>query len=573
MQKPSSARPTNANESTVMILDSDDEQPAAPARPDSKHEPEFERDRQEFDPSAPFDAVIQTLHLPLATQVLHLAFPNIHAQSIISPSSHPQLFSEKIVMSLACSDHTIRVLTVPLSPPSPKSKSRLTSVNATFTVSPEKSMFGEQLVVLGSRHQNIPRGVSLSFTRVLDKNDHVEMEQDQEPSDHAVFRRKSPVRIQEGESWNLLIASHSADLCGLLLVHRIPLLTGGTTLSSESNSPWRTQYLSSPAASVQFSSALFPAPEHHLILVAETKSIVRLFDCLPKSMSARGSWVASLSTGHQGFKDVSSVKKRVLDAQWLLGGKAVLVLLDDGEWGIWDVACTGPVSEVHERSTNPTAFFAAMGRLGLSLKPKASRTGSVSNMIRSKLAPMTPGTRQNRQDELFSASFVQANDPVYGGLCVTSAEHGIGARADDDHVLMWYGHVIHVMPSFLSYWHSKVRGHGNLFGEAAKGALHAINNIQLGGEKCKQIDLMPSSPRRSGTSDSLGLSHDILVTGEHRFIIVAAPPQPEVPELSTSHSPPDTADHDLLARGELDITGMDRILTEMSNGHPPHKRS
>ena len=124
------------------------------------------------------------------------------------------------------------------------------------------------------------------------------------------------------------------------------------------------------------------------------------------------------------------------------------------------------------------------------------------------------------------------------------------------------------IPSLFTHWQNKIRGSGNLFGSGAKGEPKTINNIQLGGELCNKIDLIPD--RRKGLPDY----PQILVTGEKRLLIIAPPlPAPEAEVSATSLPISSTTDQLLLDQGELDVDGMDRIMAGMSNGRSTRRNS
>ena len=564
----------------MIIDDSDEDEPAKNER--SYHDnPDFDEEDAEFDASEPYEPVVQTLDLPLGVEVLHLAFPHLPLESH-RPSSEslPEVLSQKLVVAVACSDCSIRVLTVSLMPPSPQSKARAELRNTTSNVGPGKSAFGEEMITLssGATHQSIPKGVSISVTSgtTEDEDDDIDMQNtendsaktsSQQSASRVFSRSRSRSRVNIDQPWDLLIASHSADLSGLLLLHRIPLAENGASLSTELHIPWQIQHLASPAVSVDFNSALYPASRHSQILVTEAKGAVRILDFLPRSKAAQGSWLVSLYTSFEPSQDLTPKRTTILDARWVLGGKAVLVLLADGKWGIWDLENAGPKPA---KGVNPSqrtvggalTTFALDGWAGESAKSRmALKNSSTKHESRSKLAPMTPSTRKMRQEALFTGPARQPEGPARGGLFVSPNQDTSNGRSDDESVLLWLGNSIVVIPSLFIHWQNRVRGSGNLFGSGAKGEPRTINNIQLGGEYCKEVSLFSRQA-------------EILVTGEHRLLIVTSPLTQ--PQMAAKRTPPPlstSTDQQLLARGELDVNGMDRILAGMSNGHAPSSNS
>ena len=577
------SKPNGANRDAITIMDSDDEAPEKSEQPPHQDNPAFDEEHGEFDASEPYEPVIQALDLPLGVEVLQLAFPHLPADAHRSGiESLPVLFSRKLVVAVACSDFSIRVILIPLLPPSPQSKSRLELRGTASCLSAGKSMYGEQMIVLsgGTTHRSIPKGVSITVTsNPVEYPEEIYMDEDDASRKRLDLRNnnsklashsRSRSRLEDHQ-WDLLIASHSADLSGLLLIHRIPVKAGEAGLSSELHIPWRTQYLTSPTVSVHFNSALYPAPRHSQLLIAEARGVVKILDCLPQSRAAEGAWRLSLHTDFETLPDTTSRRKPILDARWVLGGKAILVLLAHGKWGIWDLENAGPkpidgANPLRSVSAESWTHFTLESWVGNSLKSgKLLQSSSVRTENRSKLAPMTPGTRKIRQQALFTEPPPQPDGPVRGGLSVSPVPYASNSRADDEAVLIWHGNSIAVIPSLFIHWQNKARRSGNLFGSGAKGEPKMINNIQLGGELCKEASLIPSRHRPPSTKDD-ATHPEVLVTGGHRLAIVtSAIAEPQLPFSPPSPLLSSTTDQQLLVRGDLDVDGMDRILSSMSN--------
>ena len=577
------AKPNGANVDAIMIVDSDEDAPENSEQPPYQDSPEFAEQDSEFDASEPYDPVVQTLDDPLGVEVLHLAFPHLPADVQRSGlESLPILFSQKLVIAVACSDFSVRVILIPLIPPSPQSKSRFELRDTAPSLGAGKGMFGEEMIVLssGTTHRSVPKGVSISMTSNPPEDpEDIYMIEDDASNKNSDLRRdvsrsasrnRSRSRLEYCQ-WDLLVASHSADLSGLLLIHRIPILTGKAGLSPELHVPWRTQYLASPIVSVYFNSALYPASRHSQLLIAETKGAVRILDCLPQSEAAENAWRLSLYTDFETLQDSTSRRKPILDARWVLGGKAVLALLADGKWGIWDLENAGPK---HTDGTKPPLSmpvesltnFALESWVGDSLNlRKLLKSSSTKTENRSRLAPMTPGTRKIRQQALFTEPTLQPEGPMRGGLSVSPLHDAPNIRADDETVLVWHGSTIAVIPSLFIHWQNKTRGSGNMFGSGAKGEPKMITKIQLGGESCKEASLIPSH-HRLGSAKNNAAFPEILVTGDHRLVIITSPiAEPQKP--CSPHSPPltSTNEQQLLTRRDLDVDEMDQILTSMSS--------
>lgn len=577
----------NGASDAMIILDSDDED--IPTQPSLQHidEPEFEEGESEFDPSQPYEPIIQTLELPLGTDVLHLTFPQLPPDLQLNKlGSLPKMLLDRMLVVVACADCSVRVLSLPLTPPSSKSKARPELRKDLLGPVTGKGMFGEQMLVLsgGNGHQGIPQGVSVTLSPHIDVGeDDIEMD-DPEPEGSTHSRTSSHarhrIRSRDGkrsakELWDVLVASHSTDISGLLLIHRIPMLDDGSGIDLKdfkANVPWRIQSLASPAMSIQFNSSLYPANRHSHLLLIDPNGVVRIFDCQPDLDAERGSWLISLYTNYEPTRNGLPRRKDIFTAQWVLGGKAIAVLLADGEWGIWDLEGAGPKNKKDTDSWQAPAGvnlskFAISGRFGSSSTTREPAKSSATTESRSRLAPMTPGTRKVRQETLFTGPATKSVGPARGGISVLPISDGLDHRADDETLLLWHGDSISILPSLLTHWQTKVQGSGNLFGKGVKGQAEDVNNIKLGGELRNNVSLIPRR-QTSGSAASDPRQSSVLITGEHRFVIVA-PPRTE-PEASAAPKPgirSEAADQALLAKGELDVNGIDNMLDGMTNGH------
>lgn len=582
-------KPVNgSNKDTVMIIDSDDEEP-----PKSYNDtPAFDDDEEELDFSEPYDPLIQTLDLPLGVAVLHFSFPYLPSEPTGSTmKSLPPLLSDRIVVAMACSDLSIRILTLPLVPPSPQSKMRPELRSQIPSTKLTHGHFGEQMLVIsgGNGHQSIPRGISVTTTaRSLPQageNEMIGAHNPGGPQDQTLDRSRSASRPGSQVSspaadrrWDLLIASHSAQFSGLLLIHKVAIIADGSkidTTSVEHNFSCQIKYLASPAISIHFNSSIYPAPRHSELLIAEAKGVVRILDCLSQHESRpEGSWLISLYSAFQNFPGSVTSRKHILGAHWCLGGKAVVVLLVDGEWGVWDLENAGPKAKKGMGVTEGVSgtLLTAFDINGWITTKSSVKNAGVTDDKSHGLAPMTPGTRRIRQESLFTGSTAQSNSLMHGGISVSSARKTLVQKTDDESILLWHGDNIAILPSLLKYWQNTVRGAGNLFGTDTRGQLKRVGSSSLGGEVRNEVSLFPESypsTVKSRTPDQ----NDILITTERGIIIMATPTAE--PRATTSSNPSNTisissADQHLLAVGELDVKGMDRVLAGMANGFHDH---
>lgn len=593
--KAAESKPFNgASKDTVMIIDSDDEEPPKPYN----DAPVFNDEEEERDFSEPYDPLVQTLDLPIGVAVLHFSFPHLPSEPT-EPTmmSLPRLLSDRIVIAMACSDFSIRVLTLPLVPPSPQSKTRPELRSQIPSPKITCGHFGEQMLVVsggnagGNGHQSIPRGVSVTTTaRSLPsapENNIISVPHPGGPQDQTRNRSRSASRPRSqssspaaGRSWDLLIASHSAQFSGLLLIHKVAIVADGSKIDATPalhNASWQIQYLASPAISIHFNSSIYPAPRHSELLIAEAKGVVRILDCLSQHESRpEGLWLISLYTAFQNPPSSVIGHKHILSAQWCLGGKAVVVLLADGEWGVWDLENAGPKAKNRMEVTEGVSgtilnSFDISGWLSSfrAFKGPVKNAGVTVDKSHG-LAPMTPGTRRIRQESLFTGLTAPSNSLVHGGLSVSPTRKTAIQKSDDESILLWHGDSITILPSLLKHWQNTVRGAGNLFGTDTLGQLKRVGSSSLGGEVRIEVSLFPEpcpSPVKSRALDQ----NDILITTERGIIIMATPigepraTNPLNPSTTTS-----SADQQLLALGELDVNGMDRVLAGMSNGFQTH---
>ena len=558
----------------VSLIDDEDQAPDAPLGDTTL----FDDDEEEYNPSEPYLPIVQTLDLNIGIEVLSLAFPHLPATlQKTSLDSLPIFMSNKLICALTCSDFIIRVLTVPLMPPSPQSKARPELRNAVSNLNTREGLFGEQMFTFTGEpsHRSIPKGVSITITaRTLEDEDD-DMEDDEQidrirATSRTASRSRSRSRLGRDDSWDLLVASHSSGLSGLLLMYRVPLATDGVRISPEHQTPWRIQNLASPAVAVEFNTALHPAARHSLLLVAEAAGNVRILDSVPRSRAAQSLWLVSLHSGFETSQDSIIRRRPILDAKWVLGGKSILVLLADGKYGIWDIENAGPKSTNTVKAPRSLMTFALDGWVGNSLKSRPMmKSSATKDESRTKLVPMTPSTRKMKQEALFAGpnTVAQREGLARGGLSVCPARELSNSGADDESVLFWHESNTMIIPSLLTHWQNKVRQSGNLFGTGAKGEPLLINNVQLGGQSFNEVDLLLCSKQPAKEFMSRA---EILITGEHRLLIITPPLVEPAPPPETSPPPLSSSiDQQLLARGELDVHGMDRILAGMSNGDTP----
>ncbi|KAL3466818.1 hypothetical protein BJX64DRAFT_250056 [Aspergillus heterothallicus] len=560
-------KPSRSQDDAIMIIDSDDESMADTRREEegSNVETDFEFEEQvpEVDPAHPYESVLRQIDIPLGSRVIDLAVPRVLSEMARSPlDPFPAILNKLIVVSAVCADYSTRVVTLPLAPPHATQTDVVTQDIRIYSIGG------------GISHQDAPRGVSLTFTY---------QERNSQQNDGSVGR------------WDLLVATHSAESSGLLLIHRIPIAAEGSPDNSRySLCPEETEtkrrYLPAPAQNIAFNPSGYPAARHSTLLVSFHGGCVKIYSCFSTKpfKSARrissaqseyetsepeGKWLISLYPGFELSTSGVTQRKTITHAEWVLGGRAIMVLLADGEWGVWDLEGAGPgtakgplqrQSSVQGVSGGALTAFSVSGRI-LSL-PSGRRSETAEQ--RSKFALMTPSTKRMREDTFLKGSAVgTSSSSLSGGISVYQTNSSQDALPDES-ILIRHGNQGAVIPSLLTLWRSAVKATGTL-DASNRCRVTPIQDIALMGEPLKGIGHLPAalSPSRGPESRAF----DIIITAEHRLLILAPRlTEPEVvPVTRASTIEPPTAETDQLRlrRGELDVDGMDRLLSDMAHGN------
>jgi hypothetical protein len=606
------------------MLESDDEdaQPTSKAQQNFVDNPEFEDSERFSDDAEDSLPIVQHLDLILNTEVLNISFPRISSRSInsIASGSVPPIASQKIVMAVTCGDNTVRVITLPLTPPSHESKDRDMFKKDIFLAQAGNGAWGERVLIIGgsSGHQVIPSGVSITFTphtalgvMVFDDDD-----DDDDPQESS-----------KEQGWDILLASHSTEDGGLLLVFRIPIVKLGKddyTTSADPVSPFQRQHLSSPAVSISFNPSSYPSRRHSHLLVAGSQGAIRVYECLSptpvlegdKSRSRRssialaynqplierGSWLISLYPGfassNDSFSSSRSVsqpqgapqRKIIVNAQWVLNGKSIMVLLADGEWGVWDLEGAGPGRKKDSILGDASAYgvqggaiskWALSGWLGDTPKAPIGLLSGIQQFNKGgnsgKFAPMTPGTRRIREDSLFGSNSISSSLGSYvaGGISVWNTS-GVFSEHDDDIVAIWYADELVVITSLWGYWTSQLSKKSRTSDPFSRSAKADGRLVKLGftlrGDKPTAVEIVPP-PRKPGYSprasqdgsdnaDGFGLVGEVVVSGEHRLSIVSE--KTKTPYGRRLNEKVGTKDQQLAFNdGEQDLAGIDSALAGM----------
>lgn len=507
-------------------------------------------DEEELDDDEGCTPFTQELKLSLGCPVLHLATPPLPNVSLSDESYHrvvPLLMQARIVLLVACADSSVKLITLPITPPSAAAKRNHT--------------LGAQIcdVVPASAGCSAPRAVALTWTSTTISTN--------TPTTEVPDR-------SEGEDLDLLIALSFSGVASDLRFFRFPMLYSaekGVSVS-DGGAPFRTLQLSSRAHHISFNPTVYPSPKHSQLLFADTKGALKVYDPLASSGLISFNTPFYLPKENDNPYPSLARQKTILDARWVSAGRAVLVLLEDGEWGVWNVDGGGPVSLANSTPTSLTNF-AIRGFVGESSKADTSAASNLTSRTNHRLVPMTPNTRKVRQGDLFSGPGTNAAGNTHrGGISVaaTTTSHG----TPDDSVVLWHGNEAHHIPSLVSLWQQNINSGGREVGSLYGPGLVHLEGLNMSGEMFNGIGQFP--PRSTSMAANLGnITHrDILVTGEYRFVIISTT-RPQTPARSLfaggdSGSPTTKFDMQLLEQGDLDLNGVDRLLDGMTGIERPN---
>jgi hypothetical protein len=568
------AKVNGTNNDAIMIIDSDDDEPAKAASQQPAPAAEFEDEEEELDPDQPYPSFVQQLRLALGTEVLHLAVPQVPTISSIRPADTiPAIFSTHMVFTVTCADCTIRVITLPLSPPSELAKEKPLSA---------KSQYGEEITKVQA-HQSIARGVSVTWTARSEpsskdpSDDEMDMDGEGDAATTPARRRRnqqsrSRSRNQGQDGFDLLVASHSAELGGLLKVWRLQLFDSSVK-ATHPIAPYKTVTLRKHASRVMFNTAQYPKRRHSQLLITDSSGTARVYDLFAPGkrrahggLSEAGAFISTYRSSFESVKNSSftpaalAARKPIVDAAWVSDGRHILCLLADGEWGVWDVDRSGP-----SPPADPLAF-SLRGYVGTSEKDSSSSgASSPKRGARSSLAPMTPNTRRRKEETLFKGSPSISAAAPHGGITIAALSSSNGAPSEES-VIIWYGSEVYRIADLAKFWARTASASGG--NSLPSPSLAQITDISLFGETITSISQFDTTSQAS----RMAVPRDLLISAEHRLIITATTTKSLGRDFNAMFSQEQTetddarrTDQALLSHGELDLGGMDRLLDDMES--------
>ncbi|CZT23294.1 uncharacterized protein RCC_09005 [Ramularia collo-cygni] len=494
---------------------------------DAQDGDEWEAEEEELDPDCPCPHIIHTLDIVLGRDasrpdgcaVLHLELPVLHS----SPST-PTLLKKMAIVAVALADGSCQILQLPLTPPS-----------AANEASVADNIY-RSAVELTARGTPIPASLAIKFL----------------PADETRPRSHSgPLQSLDDQ---LLIATASRTLS----IWAVSVKTNKLVCSE--NTLVRKTPLSSSAVGISF----HPSSRLGQLLLTDTSGAARIFDLhKPRSSTQAGDWIMAYHTSHHIPKDTPDLdptltrRKKILGAEWVLAGKGILVLQEDGEWGIWDVNSSQTGKQVED--------FALRGFLGTSSSTEQTEPSKSKRGV-SKLAPMTPNTRKTKAEQLFTGAVRAPGVAPSGGITVQLNNPRIGQA--DESVAIWYGGEVYSITSTQAFWQRSTSSGGG-FGSLHAPGLSHITDISLSNETISSISQF--SVKGSAGLGQMNTQRDLLVSAEHRAVVLQTQ-RPDKParnlfQRQIDERPAEAMrDQHMLDAGGLDVEGLDRMLEDMAAG-------
>jgi len=524
------------NDDAVMIIDSDDDAPAAASVPTTfVDKPEFEDSPTANASSLP--EIVQTLDLSLGSAALRLAvLPMPHCTPEDAAWNGADILQNKIVFAVACATSDIFVITLPLTPPSQESKARPELRQNLLAGNAGKGVWGETVSLLGGQSR-LGEGIAITLVKPTSGS-----------------RSRSSERIPTQSGTRAVVAAHSREASGTLRFWDVPLGTKPGMVSRVE--PFQTEYLPSPLASISFN----PTHITQLLAVASSQA-ARIYDYSVPSLPldetsegpfpTQGSWLLSLYPPFARGSAMATARKPIVAAKWVSHGHAVLALLADGQWGIWDIDGASPSSSSSGaglfsrasaalRGSAITAFGVTGHLEGTSPLRNPAMQKSPAAPGSGEFVPMTPHTRR----DAVATSIIGGSDKlagVRGGIDVVQHAPSRGTGPGDESAILWLGGadpVVSVIPVISRFWESQIRrasGGGNIWSGSQPARMIRLTDLGAGllGERCTGA-VGISNPGHPSTgangsstpsdneesSSESGLPIEVLLQGESRVIIV-----------------------------------------------------
>jgi hypothetical protein len=524
------------SDDAVMVIDSDEEGTASAA--DFVDKPEFQ-DSPAADAAVP--EIVQTLDLALGTAAVHVSvLPMPSSPADDAAWNGANMLRSKMVFAVTCATADVYVVTLPLTPPSHESKARPELRQSLLAGNAGTGVWGETLTLLTG--QSRPSG-DLAITLVKQKQG-------------SRSRSLERAAAQAAPTTRAIVAAHSREASGVLRFWDVTLDAKPGSVSRVE--PFQTEYLPAPLASISFN------PSHTTQLLTVTSSqAVRIYDyataALPSDDASegpfptQGSWLLSLYPPFARGPSMSTARKPIVAAEWIAHGRAILALLADGQWGIWDIDGASPSStgsgglfskaNAGLRGSAITNFCVSGHLEGTSpLRNPATQKSPAAPGSAGEFVPMTPHTRR----DAVTAGIAGGSEKlaaVRGGVTVAQLTQQ-GTGPGEESAVLWLGGsdpIVSVIPVISRFWDSQLRravgGGVNLWSGAQPTRMLRLTDLGAGllGERCTGAAAIPkpaltrssaatqngiSATKEQSPSHAEGLPIEVLLQGESRLVIV-----------------------------------------------------
>ncbi|KAI1504024.1 hypothetical protein F5X99DRAFT_373254 [Biscogniauxia marginata] len=497
----------------VMIVDSDEEEDAR-AVTSFVDKPQFE---DTLDEDAPYPEITQTLDLEFGTAVLHVAtLPLSPCLAEDAAWSGFDILKDKIVFAASCATREVFLLTLPLVPPSPLSKARQDLQESLLAGKAGYGKWGETMTLLTGQEKPSD-GLAMTLVRLRPTADRSRSTERSRSASRALPR--------------VVVAAHSHEASGTLRLWDVAL--EDPSKSGQQIQPFQTEFLPKPLTSISFN------PTHTTQLLCNASpNAVRIYDYAVASMPpddlsegpfpSQGSWLISL---YPPFSRLSTSRKPILGASWIVHGRAILVLLADGQWGIWDIDGVSPQGSALLGKPGSGIRGDALTEFNASgyVEGTSPLRNPASQRVAGGGAEFVPLTPHSRRDALTTVLGPERLASVKGGITVTPLLASTTTTADES-VTLWIGGAEHVfvIPGVLKFWDAQIRkgagGGVNLFSGAQPTRMVRLSDLVVGlmGERCTGVSAIVRFAENGGMSEtgSEGLPVDVVVCGESRLVVV-----------------------------------------------------
>lgn len=509
------------------------------------------------------------MDIELESPVQHIAFPPIPSHDVNNLSPVPDSLALNIIIAASCEDLTIALISIPLSAKEDgkgHSRSR-TGVNVTH-------------IGRGGGHQDSISAITVTWTA---DNFH---KVDKDLRSRSRGRRGDRI----DDTLHFLVASTSTTGSGLLIVCQIPF-DAHFTNKPDTHTIVLKRLVRLPllGSVLAFNPSIYPSSSHlSLLLVSPTHGTVKVYDLARHSLllskkkentepltdtddSMPTTSINAILTLHTSFtSSAQPCRKRILDASWISSSQAILVLLEDGEWGLWYTSLPNSIL-----SSCDGGKFVSLGQLAVASPIKKSSKTKTS----SSLAPVTPHTRKTRSADLFgqtshspssrSTSFIKTGKATLCSLIRSNTSQG-------DALILSYDGVHHYLPSLQALCQSvSEEGRSRT---AGTGRLQILPEIRLGGGQRIGTHTIHglSAAKSSDFLATLGQTPDMVIFTDTRLLIFSkqevqpkgAPPTRDLVFRSIGEVKPAVSSRSNTET--LDVEGIDKILDSMEGSDVLH---